>query len=352
MSINTAEFLRALGAARRVSKAKVQIIGADGRIFVAAEHSGVRVEAVIGQSDGAPFDFAGDPKAIKRAVKAIGTESIEVDARSESVGFISSRVRANVDSVSRAGMTAAPIPAVPPGAFVLGGSPALARVLASALVSASIDGSRPNLLGVSILVHQGAMMAAATDAHRLVALATGIAHDGEGQLVWVHPAAVSWLSKYADEISEFRIVAAGPAGRQWLTCGAVTWTWEARVFPEGWTQVLPKEPEFIEFRPTDFVPFLRSASTVMDGLTGNGVHLHRRDNVLRAETVGARGGSIEGEWPHDGPDFDCYLNPGFLADALEAVGADAVVEMRPNLTPIVVRGAAGFAVVMPIRGPR
>lgn len=353
--LKTKELLRAIDVTRTVAKG-----GPDRRVVrLDVDDSGLRLSAaaggmyvaahVAGVPGGDAHTVGVIPDQLRIGVESIGRDDVAVSVDTGAVTLTAGARRVVVKTVE------------PPRPFEMPARPDkhdidltaadLAMRLPLAAAAASRESDRPALPGVSLWVHQGALRFVGTDGHRLHVVTAGaaIVDAEDGPLAWLSRAVVKHLG--GGDCDGARIYAPGGAmERHWLESGGVTWSWEPPCPYPTWVEALPPTDVVTTVAGTDgLTEYMRAAAKIIDGYRERGARFTRSGGVLKADMPWSPDASAEESWPSDGLDFTIRLNPAYMADAMDAVGDNPVVELRDFPAPAIVRGDGGFAVVMPMR---
>jgi hypothetical protein len=351
----TKEILRALDATRAVAtggaeRRVVRLDADDGGLRFSATDGTTFVSArVAGAAGGDAHTVGIIPDRLRLGVEASGGDDVSVTVEKDAVTLTSGARRVVVKTVEIP--RPFDIPARPDKHDIDLTPADIAMRLPLSARAMPREPERPPLNGVSLCVHDGALRLVGTDGHRLHVATTGAAvlDAADGPLAWLPRAVVAHLGGPAGDGA--RIYAPdGADGRHWLEAEGITWAWvPPRPYPT-WTAVLPGVAATTTLgTPAGFAEYLRASANVIDGRPSHGICLARAGGVLRASMPWTPDVFTEGSWPSEGVNFSARINPAYLVDALDAVGEGPIVELRGPLAPVVIRGEAGFAVVMPMK---
>lgn len=351
----TKEILRALAATRAVAKGGAAIrvvrLDADGRgLRLSATDGDTHVSAIVAGTPGGDAHTVGIiPDQFRIGVESIGRDEVTLSVDADTVTLTAGARRVVVKTVEI--QRQSDMPTHPDKHDIDLTASDIAQRLPMAAAASSRESDRPALPGVSLWVHQGALRLVATNGHRLHVVTAGavVVDAPDGPMAWLPKAVVAHMGGHACDGARI-YVPDGPMDRQWLEAECVTWSWVPPCPYPTWSAVLPPTDVVTTIAHADgFVEYLRAAAKVLDGYSSKGARFTRAAGVLKAGMPRTYEVFAEESWQSEGADFTTNLNPAYMADAMDAVGDNPVVEIREFPSPVIVRGDSGFAVVMPMK---
>jgi DNA polymerase-3 subunit beta len=216
--------------------------------------------------------------------------------------------------------------------------------------SASGDWARPILTGLLLEAKDNTATLAATDSYRLH-VATVPASTAGGVKVLLPEYALSAASKALGKRPQGNVVISAEAVRAKIrlpdSTVYLTRTIEGE-FP-NYKQLIPEPADtYLEFEPAGMLEAVRAATIGKN----NPVRFDLNGAVeisANSPDLGTYAGTVAGAVWH-GEDTAVRFNPYYLADMLEATGADRL-EIRDGLKPAMARGPKVLGLLMPVRVP-